>query len=160
MTRANFVRSRRVRRANPARPGVTPWELAARLEEQPRSRWVRWAGHYGPLMGAWLPQCLRTPQRKLELLVSVVLALIVEEAGAEVGATWTLDLETDESGMPLRMIVSGAGSAVSTPITMQPSSIRIDGYEIALKSKDCGARILARLTDAICGALAVPTTTA
>ena len=156
MTRANFVRSRRVRRANPARAGVTPWGLAARLDEQARTRWLRWAGHYGPLPSAWLPQTLRTPARKLELLVSVVLACVVEEGAAEVGATWTLDLETDEGGLPQRMIVAGDGSAVSTPISMQPSSIRIAGYEIALKSRDAGSRILTRLIDAICAGLTAP----
>jgi hypothetical protein len=107
-------------------------------------------------MGAWLPPCLRTPHRKLELLINVVLASIIDGVAAEVGATWTVDLETDSTGLPRRMIVSGDGSAVSTPISIQPNSIRIGGYEIALKSKDAGCRILTCLIDAICAGIAAP----
>lgn len=152
--RQHVVRTHRRPRRNTT--GVTAWALISRLEERALAAWPRWAGHYGALLGPWLPQVLRSPSRRLELLVTVVLATALDEIAQEAGASWSIDLETDEAGAPKRLIVSGAGSAISTPIRMTERMVSVDGYDVALRSRDCGARLLERLLDCIASALADP----
>lgn len=153
MTRQHVVRSRRRAVPSPV-PGLPAWELVNRLHQGAREAWPRWAGVYGPLEGRWAPQnTARTPSRKIELLLSVVLSLLLEQIGEEFGVGWTLDLECDDQGNPVRMIVSGGGPVLTVPIKVTEKLITVAGYDIALRSRDCGERLLDRLLDGIVAAL-------
>jgi hypothetical protein len=76
--------------------------------------------------------------------------------GKDVGEVWTVDAETNSGGDPIRLLISGSGPAVSVPIAVTGAGIKIGGYEIALRARDAGERILERLLDEIAAVLASP----
>lgn len=142
--RLNHVTTHRKRRITAPPLGITALELAARMEHDAPLIAERW----DPLLctGPWIPSLNRKPADKLRLLVMTIVAGIAERA---IGKHVSVDLEEDEEGRPIAILISRPGATFEVPVALGSRSLRIASEVIGLAARDAGDRILRRIADEV-----------
>jgi hypothetical protein len=105
-------------------------------------------------MGSWLPPAFRPIRRKLQLVVEVLLARVLEK----IDPNWTAALDHDTTGAPTSILLSVPGETIVIPVALSDKGIRIGvgAQVIGLRGRDAGRRILERLADLCAAELGAP----